>query len=91
MSNPIKKLLGQILSASIIVFLADVRFTSLHGFLGINHIPYLYSCLLSIFVIIVILNGFNLIDGIDGLASGVGALVSLTFVVRCLFAGCKRK
>jgi UDP-N-acetylmuramyl pentapeptide phosphotransferase/UDP-N-acetylglucosamine-1-phosphate transferase len=35
--------------------------------------------LLTIFVFIVIINGFNLIDGIDGLASGIGILTSSVF------------
>ena len=48
------------------------RITDLHGFFGITEIPYIVSMLLTTFVLIVIINGFNLIDGIDGLASGVG-------------------
>ncbi len=34
---------------------------------------------LSIFVIIAIVNAFNLIDGIDGLAAGIGIIASLVF------------
>jgi UDP-N-acetylmuramyl pentapeptide phosphotransferase/UDP-N-acetylglucosamine-1-phosphate transferase len=76
---PFKKLWGQLLATVVIIILGDVRFTSLHGFLGINHIPYLASSLLTFFVFIVIINGFNLIDGIDGLATGVGVIASLIF------------
>jgi len=74
--KPWKKLLGQIISVSITCVLADVRITNLNGFLGIGNISYFLSLLLTIFVIIVLLNGYNLIDGIDGLASGIGILVS---------------
>ena len=76
---PIKKLYGEILAAIIVVILADVRFTSLHGFMGVYEIDYKTSIILTSFVVIVLINSFNLIDGIDGLASGIGIVVSLTF------------
>jgi UDP-N-acetylmuramyl pentapeptide phosphotransferase/UDP-N-acetylglucosamine-1-phosphate transferase len=76
---PLKKLWGQLLATLVIIILGDVRFTSLHGFLGINHISYINSLLLTFFVFIVIINGFNLIDGIDGLAAGAGILASIIF------------
>ena len=76
---PLKKLIGQIFASLIIIVLADLRFTNLHGFLGIHHLIYPYSFILTMFVLIVIINGVNLIDGIDGLASGVGILASLIF------------
>lgn len=76
---PLKKLVGQITAAVIITDLAGLRFTSLHGFLGINLMEYHLSIYLTVFIIIVITNAFNLIDGIDGLSSGLGivSLVSL--------------
>jgi len=79
-----KKLLAQIISAFIVVAFADLRLTSLHGCMGINEIPYLTSIILSIFVIIVITNAFNLIDGIDGLATSVG-IVSLSTLAIWFF------
>jgi UDP-GlcNAc:undecaprenyl-phosphate/decaprenyl-phosphate GlcNAc-1-phosphate transferase len=76
---PAKKLYGEVLASIVITVIGGVRFTSLHGFLGIHEIAYVPSILLSIFAMVVIINSFNLIDGIDGLASGIGILVSLTF------------
>ncbi|MFP4449022.1 MAG: MraY family glycosyltransferase [Bacteroidales bacterium] len=76
--DPLKKLLGQFLAATLLVVLGGVQFTSLHGFLGISAINPMIGTMLSIFVIIVITNSFNLIDGIDGLASGIGILASFT-------------
>ncbi|MCX7987710.1 MAG: undecaprenyl/decaprenyl-phosphate alpha-N-acetylglucosaminyl 1-phosphate transferase [Bacteroidales bacterium] len=76
---PFKKMMGQITASLIIIVLGDFRFTSLHGFYGIYHIPYWASVSLTLFVFLAIINGFNLIDGIDGLASGVGIVASVFF------------
>ena len=76
---PTTKLFGQVIAASILVLFADIRFTNLHGFWNIHEIPYIASYLLTVFVMIVIINGMNLIDGIDGLAASIGMVISLTF------------
>lgn len=67
-----KKLVAEIAVAAILIFLGQFRFTSLHGFLGIETIPLIPSVLLTGFVYIVFINAFNLVDGIDGLAAGLG-------------------
>jgi UDP-N-acetylmuramyl pentapeptide phosphotransferase/UDP-N-acetylglucosamine-1-phosphate transferase len=84
---PAKKLYGEILATVVLVVIGDMRFTSLHGFLGIYEINYITSILLTSFVVIVIINAFNLIDGIDGLASGIGILISLTFGIWFFLIG----
>jgi len=76
---PMTKLSGQILAALIVTILGNIRITNLHGFFQIYEIPYIVSIGLSIFTILVITNGLNLIDGIDGLSSGVGIVTSTTF------------
>jgi UDP-N-acetylmuramyl pentapeptide phosphotransferase/UDP-N-acetylglucosamine-1-phosphate transferase len=76
---PMKKLAGQILAAGLIAFLANIRITSLYGLFYVQQLPYSVSILFTIFVFIVIINGFNLIDGIDGLASGTGILTASVF------------
>lgn len=75
--SPSKKLVGQIFAASILVFKANVRLTSLYGIFGVTTLPEPVSIILSIFTIIVIINAFNLIDGINGLSGGVGLVISL--------------
>lgn len=69
-----KKLIAELFAIAIVVILGDIRISSFHGLLGINELPYLVSVLFTFFVYIVIINGFNLIDGIDGLAAGIGML-----------------
>lgn len=79
--SPKKKFISEIFAIGLIVFLGNIRISSFHGFLGIFEIPYLLSVLFSIFVFIVIINGFNLIDGIDGLASAIGIITISTLGV----------
>jgi len=85
--SPKKKLLGQIFAALIVIILGDIRFTNFHGILGVHELNYFVSILFTIFVIIVVTNGFNLIDGIDGLASGISGICTLTFGIWFYITG----
>lgn len=79
---PVKKLVGHLLVGFILVIMADIRITSLHGLFGITEeLPYWASIGLSIFTYTVIVNAFNLIDGVDGLAAGIGTVVCIAFGV----------
>jgi UDP-N-acetylmuramyl pentapeptide phosphotransferase/UDP-N-acetylglucosamine-1-phosphate transferase len=84
---PIKKLLGHLAVAFILVFMAGIKITSMHGLFGIHEIPDWAGILLSVFTYTVIVNAFNLIDGIDGLAAGVGIIVCFTFGAWFYLAG----
>ena len=75
--SPLRKLIGQILSILVIIYLADLKINSMHGLFSIWLLPEWGSVLFTIFVVIVITNSYNLIDGIDGLAGGLGAITSL--------------
>lgn len=75
------KLFGQITAAFFLVFTPELQITSLHGFLGIYEIPQIVSYFLSAFAVLAIVNSYNLIDGIDGLASMAGIVISLTFAL----------
>ncbi len=74
-----KKFVAQLFASVLLISLGNVRFTNLHGILGIYDIHYFVSIFISAFVMIAIINAFNLIDGIDGLASGLAILSSLIF------------
>jgi len=77
---PRTKLIGQIAAALVLIFPGDMYLSSLHGFLGVYFISStFFSMLLTLFVIIVIINSFNLIDGIDGLAASIGMLTTTFF------------
>ncbi|MGB5820440.1 MAG: MraY family glycosyltransferase [Saonia sp.] len=77
--SPKKKLGGQIISAVIVVFLTDVRINNLYGLFGIGELPYFISAFLTIFIFIFIINAYNLIDGIDGLAGAIAIISSMSF------------
>ena len=85
--SPTKKIIGQVIAACIIIFLAKIRFTHLHGFLGFGEIGMFPSVLITGFTIIVLINAFNLMDGIDGLAAGLSMLVTLIFGTWFLISG----
>ena len=76
---PVKKLMAHILVGLILVLMANVKITGLHGFFGVREIPDWAAIFLSLFTYIVIVNAFNLIDGVDGLATGIGVIASLAF------------
>ena len=84
---PLTKLMGQIAAALVLIIPGNLCFSSVHGFLGLYHISDIAGMILTLFVIIVIINSFNLIDGIDGLATSVGMMASAFFGMWFFFSG----
>ena len=83
--NSRTKFFVQIIIASVLVFLGDIRLTSMYGVFGINELPYYPSVGLSALIIILMVNAFNLIDGIDGLAATTGILVNGCFAAIFIY------
>jgi UDP-N-acetylmuramyl pentapeptide phosphotransferase/UDP-N-acetylglucosamine-1-phosphate transferase len=83
----VKKLFAHILVALILVLIGNIRITSLYGVFGVWDIPYWASVFVSLFTYVVVVNAFNLIDGVDGLAAGVGMLACWAFGIWFIFAG----
>ena len=79
--TPYKKIIGQVIAILIAIYLGKIQINSMHGVLGVYELPDIIATLFTVFVVIVITNGFNLIDGVDGLASGIGVIASLGFGV----------
>lgn len=61
--------------AALIFPLCNLMISNLHGLFGIHEIPIWIGYPLTVFVILLIVNAINLIDGIDGLASGLAFLI----------------
>lgn len=85
--TPTAKLFGETLAGIALIGFADIRITHLHGLFGITEIGIIPSYLISLFILIAIINAVNLIDGIDGLASGLGILYCLFFAIYFGLAG----
>jgi len=74
-----KKFIGQVIAASILIHLGGIRLDSMHGLFGFGQVSEGFGLALSYLTIIVVINSFNLIDGIDGLASSLGILSMTIF------------
>ncbi len=85
--TPLAKILGETLAGIALIGFADIRLTHLHGIFGIEQIGIIPSYLLSLFVLLAIINAINLIDGVDGLASGLGMLYCIFFAIYFHLAG----
>lgn len=85
--SPVKKLIGQLVASFAVIYLSNIQITSMYGFLGINALPPHFSLLLTYFTFLVVINAFNLIDGVDGLAGSIGMLVSGTLATYFLYTG----
>lgn len=76
--SPWLKLVGQFLAASILV-IADVR-------VGTFHIEWLDTAL-TLGWVVVITNAMNLLDNMDGLSGGVGAIAAVFFLLLAAMNG----
>lgn len=79
------KFVVQLLSA-VLLICGGLWIDNLGGFCGIYSWPSVCGCMLTMLVTVFFVNAINLIDGIDGLASGLSA-VAMTFY-GVMFAWC---
>lgn len=74
-----KKFIGQVVAASIVIHLGGIKLDSMHGLFGFDQLPDAFAMALTYLTIIVVINSYNLIDGIDGLAASLGIMTMLIF------------
>jgi UDP-GlcNAc:undecaprenyl-phosphate/decaprenyl-phosphate GlcNAc-1-phosphate transferase len=55
-----------------LIALSGIRINSFDGLFGINELPFIAQYTFTLIFIVGVTNAFNLIDGIDGLAGGLG-------------------
>lgn len=79
--SPLTKILAQFIAIAFLLSNSDMLITSLNGFLGFNEIHSITAYIISGIFMISIINSFNLIDGIDGLAASIGIIVCSLFSV----------
>ncbi len=85
--SPLKKLIGQLMASFAIIYLGNLQITNMYGFLGITSLPPSISLMLTYFTFVVVINAFNLIDGVDGQAGSIGLLVSAILGAYFLHVG----
>ncbi|MDO6743448.1 MraY family glycosyltransferase [Tenacibaculum soleae] len=73
------KALAQVLAISFLIYDNNLLIESLGGFLGVTAINYWVYIAFIYFSIFFIINSFNLIDGVDGLAASI-AITIFTFL-----------
>ena len=84
--SAVKKLSAEFIALFVLLVVGDVRLDSMQGMFSVSELSYPVSLALSLFAGIVIINAFNLIDGIDGLAASIAMLGSTVFGVYFIAA-----
>lgn len=80
------KIIVQILAALLLVWSGE-WFNSLGGLFGIYSLPVWLGVPFTLLVVVCITNAINLIDGIDGLASGLSCIALTVLGVMCAIQG----
>ena len=79
--SPWNKIMMQLIATTMLFLSPDFQITNLHGFLGIHEIAHWVCIPLAFMVVIFYINAYNLIDGIDGLASSLGVMFFTFFAM----------
>ena len=82
--SPRVKFIGQIIACLFVLYHYKFEIESFHGFFGIYNMPIWISVPLALLIMITIINAYNLVDGIDGLAASIST-VALTCFAICFF------
>jgi len=85
--KPYIKGIAQLIAALVVIFISGssiTSFTNPFNTSEIIQIPYVLAIITTIIWIVALTNAFNFIDGLDGLASGIGAISSLTLLAVSL-------
>tara|TARA_R110000868_G_C10918092_1_gene765446 strand:+ start:556 stop:1734 length:1179 start_codon:yes stop_codon:yes gene_type:complete len=77
--SPGAKLIAQVCAVAFILVNPSFTIHSFNGFLNIYEIPYYLYLIIAGFIMVTIINSYNLIDGIDGLASVVGIVILVIY------------
>ncbi len=79
------KLLGQFIAVILFLFNTSFYEINLHGFLSIYETGPYVGYVVTVFIMLSIINAFNLIDGIDGLAASIGIISLVMYAVIFFF------
>ncbi len=85
--SPTKKFIVQLLAAVEIVLGGKVYIDNLNGLFGFYEVSWIVGVCLSVVIIVALINSYNMIDGIDGLAGGIGLVASVFLGIWFFGAG----
>lgn len=76
---PANKTIYQLLAAVLLMWSSGMLLSGFGGIFGVHVLPIWISWPITLFLFVLGINAFNLIDGVDGLAGGVAALAAAYF------------
>lgn len=85
--TPMEKLAIQLLAAFLMIFFGNCRLTSFYGVFSFYQLNEIFSLFFSVLLVVFVVNSFNLIDGINGLAATLGLVINLAFGVLFMTSG----
>jgi UDP-N-acetylmuramyl pentapeptide phosphotransferase/UDP-N-acetylglucosamine-1-phosphate transferase len=77
--NPLKKFIAQVAVAILVVVPGGTHFSGFYGIFGLHALPDYINILTSISFVLLLVNAFNLIDGINCLAAGIGLVICIAY------------
>jgi len=86
-SSPRSRIITEILAIVFLLFCDCLSVTSFNGFLGVSSLPDIITYAFIIVMILTIINSYNLIDGIDGLASTIGVVIFSIYAIIFYLTG----
>jgi len=85
--SPRVKFMSQLTASGIVAVVADLRIKTFYGFGNFVELDYSGSIIITVIFITGLINAYNLIDGIDGLAASLGLLFTIVYSVLFFEAG----
>ncbi len=73
------KIVSEVIIIVFVIIQSEVDLSNLNGFLNLNEISTVSSLIIASFIILFLVNSFNLLDGIDGLAASIALVALLIF------------
>lgn len=86
-TKPTTKIYAQLIAGISLLLYSQFNIVDLKGFLAIFEISEWIMIPLGLLIIVFFINAFNLIDGIDGLASLIGIVIFLFYAVIFMLVG----
>ena len=77
--SPLYRIIMEILAVLVLIYGSGMCIDNFNGLWGINQIPWAIAVPLTVFAGVGIINAINMIDGVNGLSSGICIDCSLYF------------